>query len=341
MKPIYFPFTYISEPVLHALHACFGKIVVYGFSEQDVPEKMRKWAENGKLDISMPVKMDEEKFALIIKDYRTWTNLHHMHRGGQIAYLKNHGQNIPFFNDFATSQIKWDIKKRGMEMHPKEDGQENVDSLSAAGIFLYLAGEYDMQDDEVSAGLHSVGEMEKNLISEMKGENDTVFMAPSKNLKPLSADTGHFMTSERIAAWTYMMQHDREVPGFFITSSRAVFEHLIDNTTEAEMALNFDSIPLDKNRIGEMDNWRDRLLDYIGILLKNTWPISHDSPGDPPFDNKCDIKASLMLYIMPGKTPHEFFAPFTGHGMFRLEKEKGDAALKNTIIGLLEITSHT
>jgi hypothetical protein len=116
---------------------------------------------------------------------------------------------------------------------------------------------------------------------------------------------------------------------------------LIDNTTEAEMVLNFDSIPLDKNRIGEMDNWRDQLVDYIGILLKNTWPISHDSPGDPPLESKCDKKASLVLYIIPGKSPREFFARFTGHGMLGLEKEKGDAALKNTIIGLLEIASHT
>jgi len=338
MKPIYFPFTYISGPILDALYAYFGKIAVYGFSEKDVPEKMRKGVENGKLDINMPVKMDEKKLASILKDHKIWANLHHMDRGGELTNLKTHGKITPFIDDFAMSRIKKDIKERGAEMHPKADQQESVDPFFTAGIFLYLAGEYDMQNDEISGDLISSEKMERKLITDIKGENDELFKEMFQRVKRLSDDTGHFMTSERMAAWTYMMQHDQEMPGFFITSSRSVFEHLIDNATEAEVVSDFSSIPLNKNRIEETSNRYGSIADYIDTLLKNAWPISNDNPVDPPLESKSDKKASLVLYIIPGKSPREFFARFAGHDMLRLEKEKGDTAHKNTIIGLVEIS---
>ena len=61
MKPVYFPFTFISRPVIEAVSACFRQIVVYQPSERHVPEQMRQWAESGMLEIRIPVKEDEER----------------------------------------------------------------------------------------------------------------------------------------------------------------------------------------------------------------------------------------------------------------------------------------
>jgi len=51
MKPIYFPFTYISKPVAEALYACFGKAIVYHPSSKNIPEETHRLVERGLLDI--------------------------------------------------------------------------------------------------------------------------------------------------------------------------------------------------------------------------------------------------------------------------------------------------
>ena len=76
MKPIYFPFTYISEPVVEATGVCFKQLVVYQPSNQKVPEKMQKWAKSGILDIRVPVKSDEKELDAALRDYKTWVNIH-------------------------------------------------------------------------------------------------------------------------------------------------------------------------------------------------------------------------------------------------------------------------
>ncbi|MBU4289417.1 MAG: hypothetical protein KKI12_14750, partial [Proteobacteria bacterium] len=99
MKPIYFPFTYISEPVLEALSAFFKQIVVYQPSSLNVPESMQKLADSGLLEIRIPVKGDENKIDNILKDYKSWANIH---QGSEMAFFKMNPDKIPFFDDSSA-----------------------------------------------------------------------------------------------------------------------------------------------------------------------------------------------------------------------------------------------
>ena len=107
MKPIYFPFTFISEPIVEALSACFKQTVVYQVSSQKVPEKMQEWSKSGTLDIRIPVEGDEKKLDKILNDYRAWINLN---QGSEIAFLKTQVDKIPIFDETYSSKIRDDIK---------------------------------------------------------------------------------------------------------------------------------------------------------------------------------------------------------------------------------------
>ena len=108
MKPIYFPFTFISKPVVKALGACFRQIVVYRPSCRSVPENMQKLQESDLIKIHIPVSGDEDQLDAISKNYGAWINVH---QGSEIAFLKTRADTIPFFDESYASQLRADIKK--------------------------------------------------------------------------------------------------------------------------------------------------------------------------------------------------------------------------------------
>ena len=165
MKPIYFPFTYISEPVLEALSAFFKQIIVYQPSSLNIPESMQKQADSGLLEIRIPVNGDENKIDNILKDYKSWANIH---QGSEMAFFKTKPDIIPFFGEFSTSQIKADIKKKKQ----KQQNEKKQDSLLNARIFLHMAQEFDLQNLEINKALLLSEEKTLDLIDNLKGEDE-------------------------------------------------------------------------------------------------------------------------------------------------------------------------
>ncbi len=72
MKPIYFPFTYISEAAVAAISACFKQTVVYQPSRHTLPAEMQKLADSGLIDVRIPITGDENKLDAILRDYNEW-----------------------------------------------------------------------------------------------------------------------------------------------------------------------------------------------------------------------------------------------------------------------------
>ncbi len=159
MKPIYFPFTYVSEPVAEALASCFKQTVVYA-SSGDLPESMQKWMKNSILDIRTPVINDEDKLDAVIKDYKNWANIH---KESGMAFFKSKKNTIPFFDDTYTSQIRSAIKQ-----NPEP---EKPDPVFNSRLFLHIAQEFDMQNWELTRDLDLFDDMEQKLIKELKGDD--------------------------------------------------------------------------------------------------------------------------------------------------------------------------
>ncbi len=328
MKPIYFPFTHISEPVLEALSAFFKQIIVYQPSSLNIPESMQKQADGNLLEIRIPVKGDENKIDNILKDYKSWANIH---QGSEMAFFKTKPDMIPFFGEFSTSQIKADIKKK----EQKQQNEKKQDSLLNARIFLHIAREFDLQNWEINKELLLLEEKASDLIDNLKGEDELSFKGNDRE-KALKIDyQSDYMTPDRIIAWTHLLQYDRDMSNLFITNSRSVVEHLVEKTPEAKIVLSIDSIPLTNSRDKKTEKWQESLIKQLELLLENSLPASEDIKIKSPFDKDDGKKVSLTLYLVPGESPYKFFTRIAWHKTPVKEINK-EAGFNSTLIGFVE-----
>lgn len=329
MKPIYFPFTYISKPVGEALFACFGQTAVYQISDTTVPDEMHEMANMDILDIRIPVTDNADELAEILKEYRRWTKDHQVN---EFAFLKAVTGKIPFFDETAVSQIRADIRKiAGDKLFT-----EKPDPLLNARLFLDIAQEFDLQKDRLSRGLMHVEAMEQNIIKNLKGENGYITEKILDSYILGKDDPGHYLPHERIEAWASIMRYDKQTSGLFITGSRSVLEYLLDRTPEAEFVISFNAVPIFDGKIEKMENWRKDLIKNLEMLAAVVWLSKTDGLIHSPEIPGCEKKVSLSLYIVPGITPHEFFGGFIEKGLLRAETQKNGVGFKNTLFGLVE-----
>ncbi len=329
MKPIFFPFTYISKPAAQALAACFAQTAVYQLATSKIPDEMRESADDALLEIRIPVNDNGEKLDAIVKEYRTWADVH---RGSEIGFLKSMADKIPFFDESSSSQIRAQIKKTG----EKTPSPEKPDPLFHARLFLHMAQELDLQNDRLTRDLVAVEAMEEDFMKELKGE-DADDPARAAAIKALETDDpGHYMTRERIESWALLMQQDPHVSGLFITSSRAVLDLLIDRMPEMEQVTRFDAVPAGIPDAEARATWRDELIKHLENLATRPWPTEIEAMADPPEVPGSESTVALTMFIAPGKTPHEFFAEGLETDALQTESKQDRPRFKNTLIGLVE-----
>lgn len=328
MKPIFFPFTYISKPTARALAACFAQTSVYQLATSKIPDEMRESSDQGLFEIRIPVSDDGNKLDAIVKEYRTWADVH---RGSEIGFLKFMADKIPYFDETASSQIRAEIKKTG----EKAPSPEKPDPLVHARLFLHMAQELDLQNDRLTRDLVAVEAMEEDFMKELKGEDEEE-PARAGTINALETDDpGHYMTQERIESWALLMQQDPQVSGLFITSSRAVLDLLLDRMPEMEQVTRFDAVPAGVPDPEALAAWQDELIKHLENLADGPWPADVEAPADPPEVPGSETTVALTLFIAPGKTPHEFFAECLE--IDALQAESTDSQrFKNTLIGLIE-----
>ena len=75
---------------------------------------------------------------------------------------------------------------------------------------------------------------------------------------------------------------------------------------------------------------------HLEMLATVVWIAKTDPIITVPEIPGCEIKASLTLHIVPGKTPHEFFARCVENDSFGVKDKNNGTKLKNTLLGLIE-----
>ena len=330
MKPIYFPFTFISNQIVEALSACFKQTVLYQISKNHGPEKMLDSNKSDGIDIRIPVEGNEKKLDLILKDFSMWA---YNHQGSEISFLKTQANNIPFFEESSSSQIMAEIKKKGDAHHPPE----NTDDCLNARVFLHLAQEYDQQNHTLDEEFLLLNAMEKDLMSNVKGENNDSRIKTLENQTMVTEDPGHFMTKERLENWAHLMQYDQQISAPLVTSSRSVFEYLLEKAPESEELIRFDAIPVLDSSIEEIATWQDELIEALEMIGTNDWSSSRTDIFKAPADIECDKKASLTLHLIPNEKPDEFFSRCTEHDLLYAKEKDHGAKFKHTIIGFIEL----
>ena len=333
MKPIYFPFTFISQSAGEALRACFRRVVVYQPSRKSVPEGMQIWEKEGLLDIHVPATGDEGQIDAICRDYRIWLD---QHQGSDIALLKAQGNSIPFFDESYASQIKKDVLKNGRA----SESQGKPDFLLLARIFLQTAQELDAENWGIDQDLVSLEKMERDLLNGLRGEGgDSQVKSPGEMALNIS-DSGDYMTKERIQAWARLFLHDQsqlgaEASGVFITNSRSVLEYLIDVSTGAETILSLDAVTVQKNTTEHVQKWQDGLMETLVRLVKNKETVVDEASQSFPDSWAGERTVALNIYVIPGETPRKLFARCVNSGFSLPEEDKVEKKIKNTLLGLI------
>lgn len=330
MTPIYFPFTFISEPILDKLWDTFGKIVVYQSSKINVPEKMTAWEKSGKIDIRMPVEGNDEKIEKILQEFKSWADLL---QGGELSLLKTQLGKIPFFNEDATSQIKLDIKRQDL----KKPSEEKPERLLVARMFLQVAQELDLQNDSLRQDLLSLEAMDQHLIKELTGET----LSSSSDVdtyQPVETnDAGQYMTKERIDAWTRIMLQDRQQSGLFITNSRAVMEHLLDDAPEAKILSDLNDMTASEKGIQKHENRKNRILHHLETIAADAASAAASAATKtavaPSLFKEKARKKTFTFYLIPGLSPHQFFSRYMVSAGGKSKSKRFKEPVKNTLIG--------
>ncbi len=293
MKPVYFPFTYINDTVARDLYACFGQITVYQPSAHDIPENMQRLADEGLLDIKVPVSGDEAKLEALIKEYKEWGELH---QKSDAAFLKAIGERVPFFDDTFSTQLASQIKRIRDENYSKE----KPDILFNARLFLCLAQDYDIMQDGINRDLISVYEMEKKLLEGLTHEDEEFFIKKTGSSLQAADDSGKYKIKERIEAWTYLMSNDKENPRLFITGSRDAFDFIIEKSGDIKEVVELASVPVCA-QADIMNKWRNLFIGQVeGLLKDDDFQIDkkiYDLPAAKEPDRGMSLKIFRIINI--------------------------------------------
>ncbi len=335
MKPIYFPFTYVPEPVAQALAACCGPFIVYQPLGGRLPETMQPWVERGFIDIRIPVAGDEQLLEKAVNDYRNWAHLQLEASGGaKNAFLKAGADRRPLFDSSASSQIVAEVKARQRE----KTAPAGRPAVLSARMFLYFAQQFDSQNRGVDGVLQDFAQKEERLMRELQPEEGGLPGGRLPEHSPPPDDFTDYMLETRMEAWTRLLLSDSQSSPFFVTHRRSVLEHVLEYAPEAEEVLHVSGTgPIAENVAADALKAQKRMADLTRIAADRTVSVRRGEV--PAFWQDIPAGITLSIYRMAGRVPGELFARCAGIKERRADGAHGENEGWNTLIGLIEPSS--
>ncbi|MBS3759350.1 MAG: hypothetical protein KGY61_11880 [Desulfobacterales bacterium] len=231
VKPVYFPFTCASGDMIDLIREHLGSFIIYQPVAGNAPEPVNQAASADKIEVRTPVQGQEEAILEAARKSKNWGQTH---QGHMDAFKATAGQE--FYNESFVAEIRSEIL--GQKSRPPE-----ADPVFTARLFLYLAQEFDIQQIELNNDLKASELDRKKMFSELKGDATT--RLPPYEIYA-AEDIGEYQTANRVLAWLRLPASEKESSPVYITTSRAVFEHLIEFVPHSEIVQTFDPLPADK-----------------------------------------------------------------------------------------------
>jgi len=330
MKPLFFPYTYVTEPVINAYRYFFSGISVFQSSVKHIPEPMGQWAEQGFLEIQMPDPKVSRIFDRVFTETENWAR---GQRGGMATFLKAYQDETPFFGPSSVSRIRQDIRETGRAVSPDESQE---DATFRARFFLQIAQDFDVHNESLFHQMQRQDVMEKNLYRELRGEEH--FMDRAR--KPGSAwgneDPLEYMLLDRLKAWSRVVLSHGHVKGLLVTTTTAIPDLIQEHLSDGEALIPVATIPEISRDVAKGKDKRQDLAGYCEKLLRMPLPLLKDSGLLDAYTTEITDKYYLKLYLVPGIAPHSFFARFSGEA---LPDDRGAAVEVNTLIGYMHAAS--
>jgi hypothetical protein len=308
MIPIFFPYTYISDPVAEAVAACFGHFMVYQPLADRLPLTMQAWVDQGVITIRIPVREYETELASAAENYMQWADLTIGNTGLHPGSLKTLKASAPLTDPSLSSHIVAEVK----EQAGSAISDQPPDPVLKSRIFLYFAQTFDQQSAELDDVLEKFEKKKQGLIQDLKAEADTLaneFKKDSNNIPDANTD---YLIPERLEAWSRLFLKDRTPPDLFVTHRLAVVEQLLDAAPRSEKILNVEGIPRSHQTSRAPTAWQDEFLAYLYEIINKKWHktfIEKLPKLEFPFS---DNAIALEIYLVPNQNALQLFSRASG-----------------------------
>lgn len=331
MKPIYFPFTCISLPVLDRLNVFFRQVVVYGPSSRNIPAETAALIDAGRLDVRFPLTGGEGEIDAALKDYRAWTELH---GGGATAFFQGREGAVPFFEDTSTAQIRADIRGYAAPERSEKRKLTAAERQFNARIFLLVAQQLDLQNADLDRHLSRVDEMSAALFDGLRGalDGDRTARRPGRDVR--GPDSRSYMLPQRLQAFARLAAGDADASGLYVTDSPAAIDTLLKGAPEVKTLPGITVPPSPSGGAAGEPPERQRLGQLMDRLLTTPWSACGAVLKQLEQGKDDRSETALRLYLVPGVGAPAFWAglPAGGKGA----GPSGDGRAVNTLIGLIK-----
>ena len=331
MKPVYFPFTYVPPWVAQTLAACFSQFTVYQPSGRKLPSEMQSWIEANVMDVRVPVQTEDKALEKIAKEFRAFAGLHDNGKNLKTAVLWERQGAIPCFGESAVSRIISDLKKSRQGASAEAD----FDPLFCAQVFLDFAQEFDRQSAELNRDLGVNNRLSRKLLKEINAENEGSLPATPLEAEIRIEDPAEYKPLDRLQAWLRLFMIDPVDSGLIVTSSQAVFNHLIENLPAAQKVVQSQAVPLIDAKDDSAILWRDSILKQLQQLIENRQAAVKVPFVDLPLPPGRRSNVRLTLYLVAGQNAADVFTRILHDQDIEPLKPHQTAETTNTLIGLI------
>jgi len=314
----YMPFTYISEMLLGQIPGWLGPLVIHMPMANLMTDSMRSAEKAGKLQFRYCDTIDPTQLRQTVNAFVSWADLHHGKAGDLAGFFRAGQWKGIADSEPGTRQLQTMIRNWGDESSTNAVKDPAVE----AALFLTLAHKYDQQQDALDQDLGSVQALETR-FGRILGELDTPHSlgpALSSTGDAQSADRGRFMTLKRIQSWARLTLGQIEPESVLLTTSRAVWTHVLTDFPEAQIA----HYPLDiiEKAISAEDQQSTGPINTILMQLLNDsdFQAAKIDMDDVPAHQPLEKGIYLSLCQLSGCTPDRLASWF-------LDKKQGDEAI--------------
>jgi hypothetical protein len=332
VRPVYFPFTFISNKLLREITVFWNEVIIYQPSGIMMPSSFQTWIDQGILKIRTPLKdaTDERRLQQTLRSSQCWGE---MHQGYDIDYLKAVNPSPPCL-DTTTSRIIADLKGfAGLSQMAPTEGPD--DKGFAAQFFLHLAQDYDQRSDEVRGemqGFERNQDLLKNVLHPFPEEDNLLEGMKVNDLLLITGDKEQevLMIEQRIRAWNYLFQQDGSDTDFLFTDSRRAISFLLGEAHEKfEILQCRPSAPFSFYALFfelMTEEWSEAMQEKVTNAIR----ACSVRKGTSQVLLRCYLVPNQSLRILLGK------ACATGDHASLERLQPSDIGGRNTLLGLLE-----
>lgn len=294
MKSYYFPFTHGAAERLAPLAMVLPELTLIRPTAQRAPSELSRLEEEGSLSLWSPAQgAGDDRVLGLLSEYRAWAEMNPGARGDVFGLR---GGAVPFHDETSA----YHLSTRIMRKAAGKKSAEKRDPLLSARVFLTMAQELDRENDAIGRELARFEDTEKELLSLLKGEAEL----PDSSAADAAGEPADYMLAERLAAWSRLLTSaGPPASAFFVTDSRKVVQHVLDESPTAERMGTMELAPC---RSAE----RQAALALAFARMEAGEDYAPVAFGDTPETMGESVR--LTLYRVPGQTPCRFLEQFHG-----------------------------